>query len=231
VANELLRTMDIALIISKLLSFGILLGALIIKIPQIITIRTKKSVKGLQLSSYWMETVGYTITFSYNFNSGFVFSTYGETAFILVQNIIIIYLIYSYQRKINQNFFLALLAYGVFLVVFVTGLPGLKTLSFFQSLTIPLFTVSKIPQIWNNFQKKSIGALSFLTVFMQFGGSAARIFTTIKEVSDPIILIGFITGTVLNGILTAQCLLYPADTASDTARVKAKAQGSPRKVK
>lgn len=51
--------MDILLIISRLLSYGIILGALILKVPQILKVTRARSAKGLALSSYWMETFGY----------------------------------------------------------------------------------------------------------------------------------------------------------------------------
>ena len=55
---------------------------------------------------------------------------------------------------------------------------------------------------------------------MQLGGSAARVFTTIQEVNDPIskcvkffltlckVLIGFVSGLILNLILFLQLIIY-----------------------
>ena len=39
-------------------------------------------------------------------------------------------------------------------------------------------------------------------------GSLTRIFTTLQEVDDELILYGFITGFVLNAVLAAQMMYY-----------------------
>lgn len=39
-------------------------------------------------------------------------------------------------------------------------------------------------------------------------GSLARVFTTLTEVNDPVILIGFLGGVLLNTVLAAQMVWY-----------------------
>jgi mannose-P-dolichol utilization defect 1 len=43
---------------------------------------------------------------------------------------------------------------------------------------------------------------------MQFGGSAARVFTTLNEVDDVLILSGFLVGLVLNGTLLVLVIFF-----------------------
>ena len=50
--------------------------------------------------------------------------------------------------------------------------------------------------------------LTGMQVFNFLAGSIARIFTTIQEVDDPIILYGFIAGFVLNLVLAIQMVYY-----------------------
>lgn len=53
-------------------------------------------------------------------------------------------------------------------------------------------------------------------VFNYLAGSLSRIFTTLQEVDDKLILYGFVAGFTLNVILAAQMLYYwnsPAPTA------------------
>jgi mannose-P-dolichol utilization defect protein 1 len=45
-------------------------------------------------------------------------------------------------------------------------------------------------------------------VFNYLAGSLSRIFTTIQEVDDKLILYGFIAGFILNAILAAQMVYY-----------------------
>jgi mannose-P-dolichol utilization defect protein 1 len=51
-------------------------------------------------------------------------------------------------------------------------------------------------------------------------GSLTRIFTTLQEVDDPLILYGFIAGFVLNAILAAQMAYYWNSPASKTTESK-----------
>lgn len=43
---------------------------------------------------------------------------------------------------------------------------------------------------------------------MYLAGSLARIFTTMREVGDSLILFGFVAGFLLNAVLAAQMLYY-----------------------
>jgi mannose-P-dolichol utilization defect protein 1 len=45
-------------------------------------------------------------------------------------------------------------------------------------------------------------------VFNYWAGSLSRIFTTLQEVKDPLILYGFIAGFALNAVLATQMLIY-----------------------
>lgn len=58
------------------------------------------------------------------------------------------------------------------------------------------------------FKNKSTGKLAFLTFLLNLLGSVARVFTTLQEVDDILILTSAITGVILNGIITLQILVY-----------------------
>lgn len=45
-------------------------------------------------------------------------------------------------------------------------------------------------------------------IFNYLAGSLSRIFTTLQEVDDKLILYGFISGFVLNAVLAAQMVYY-----------------------
>ena len=47
-----------------------------------------------------------------------------------------------------------------------------------------------------------------LQVFNFLIGSATRIFTTLQEVNDPLILYGFVAAFILNAVLAAQMIYY-----------------------
>jgi mannose-P-dolichol utilization defect protein 1 len=86
-----------------------------------------------------------------------------------------------------------------------------ENLPYLQMATIPLFIISRATQIITNLMRGNVGALSLITVFLQFAGSAARVFTTIQEVSDKVVLYGFLIGLTLNTILFLQVLLMSGE--------------------
>lgn len=57
------------------------------------------------------------------------------------------------------------------------------------------------------------GVLSAITAFLNLGGTAARVFTTLQEVDDQLILAGFVSAVALNFVLAAQIVWYWNATA------------------
>ncbi|GBC04635.1 hypothetical protein RclHR1_05790016 [Rhizophagus clarus] len=196
------------LFLSKGLGFGIILASALVKLPQILKILSARSARGLSLSSCILETCALAIGLAYNFRQGNPFSTYGELLFLTIQNIVIILLIFNYSGH-YKNLYLT----GITIVVisYALGSPTLINdafLSFLQAATIPIAISSKIPQITTNYKNGSTGQLSSFAVFGFTAGSLARIVTTLYEVDDSLILIGYILGSIFNIILTIQMIVY-----------------------
>ena len=70
-----------------------------VKIPQIINVVRASSAKGLNLKAIYLETVATLVGTSYNLLVGNPFRTYGETALILFQNIIIVLLVWHFNKE------------------------------------------------------------------------------------------------------------------------------------
>lgn len=208
----------LSLLISKLLGYAIITVSSIVKLPQILKLTHSRSATGLSLSSYLLETIGYLVTLAYSIRAGYPFSTFGETGFILVQDVIITALILIYTRRSGYaGAFVALVvaALYAFLAPGTTGVNGTNGLvSDAQMATLQagagvLGVASKIPQILTIASAGTTGQLSAFTVFNYLAGSASRIFTTMREVpDDKLILGGYVAGFVLNAVLAGQMLWY-----------------------
>lgn len=206
------------LLVSRGLSVGIILGAVIVKFPQIFKIYPSGNIEGLALSSYILSLLAYTISFSYSFSNGFAFSTYGENLVMTFQDMAIVGLI-MYYSKVDLGLMLAV--GGLYLGIVVWLLSGTVPRELFitlQSSTILLTVSSKLPQIWSNFTKSSTGQLSCLTTVSQFLGCLGRIFTTLQEVNDIAILSGHVLAGFLNGVLVLQILYYWKRTGPKEAK-------------
>ncbi|KAF9927546.1 hypothetical protein FBU30_003092 [Linnemannia zychae] len=207
--------------ISKGLGFGIVAGGAIVKVPQIIKIIQAHSAKGISFSAYMLETLSCVITLAYNVRSGYPFSTYGETFFVTLQNLIILGLMLRYAHKS----IMALLVISSFLLmgnilgrttehlsddgnIVQLSLVSMNILGFLYKITIPINLLSKVPQIIENYKNSSTGQLSAFTIFNYFAGSLARIYTTMMEVNDTTVLSAFLLSTLFNCILAFQMALY-----------------------
>ncbi|KAI0391484.1 mannose-P-dolichol utilization defect 1 protein [Xylariaceae sp. FL0594] len=196
------------LAISKGLGIGIIGASSIVKVPQIIKLVNSKSASGVSFLSYLLETSSYLITLAYNIRNGFPFSTFGETALILGQNVIITVLVLNYSGRASMAaLFVAALATSL-VTLFNTNILDMKTLGYLQAGAGVLGVASKVPQIAAIFQEGGTGQLSAFTVFNYLAGSLSRIFTTLQEVDDKLILYGFIAGFTLNCVLAAQMVYY-----------------------
>src|SRR5204863_110166 len=143
-----------------------------------------------------------------NFRQENPFSTYGELLFLTIQNIIILLLILNYSGRSRDLYLTGL---TIVATSYTLGSPTIINdafLSFLQAITIPISLFSKIPQIITNYKSSSTGQLSSFAVFGFTAGSLARIFTTLSEIDDTLILTGYILASVFNIILTIQMIMY-----------------------
>ncbi|ORZ10727.1 hypothetical protein BCR42DRAFT_421891 [Absidia repens] len=209
---------------SKVLGFGIVFGSAIIKVPQMVTIISKRSTKGLSLASYYLETYAYIIILAYNLRQRNPFSTYGEVVFIASQNVLITLMIFWYARPPTTTATMTttslsesvvwpllgnLLAFvGVFCILLVpTWIPHWLLASLYAA-TIPMTLASKLPQIHTNYVNRSTGQLSVFAVLNYFAGTTARVFTTMTELDDSLMLAGNVLASLLNGVLVVQVYIY-----------------------
>lgn len=63
--------------ISKCLGYGIVVGAAIVKVPQILKIVTKQSIYGVSFESVFLEEITQIASVAYNIYKGNPFSIYG----------------------------------------------------------------------------------------------------------------------------------------------------------
>lgn len=214
----------LSLAISKALGVAIISAASIVKVPQLIKLVRSQSAEGLSFTSYALETASFLITLAYNVRSGFPFSTYGETVFIVAQDVAIATLILVYSKRASTAVaFLVGVASAVYaLLIDTSGLISDAQMATLQAGAGALGVASKLPQIFTIYSQGGTGQLSAFAVFTYLFGSLSRIFTTLQEVDDKLILGGFIAGFLLNAVLAAQMVYYwnSSTTAGHGAEVK-----------
>lgn len=208
--RDLSDVLCLKFLVSKLLGFGIVAGAAIVKVPQILNIVRRSTVVGMSRTAVYLEVLCTLWTALYNVVEGNPFSTYGESVFVCVQNIIIAMLMWAYAEKGQAPSTLHMAGVAAILGAAAAApfnLPPQYLPYLFTASTI-MFIFARLPQIITNYTQGHTGNLAVLTCFMNFAGVAARIFTTLQEVDDPIILGNFVVSTILNGTILLQCIMY-----------------------
>jgi mannose-P-dolichol utilization defect protein 1 len=154
----------IKLAISKGLGIAIVGASATVKVPQILKLISSKSASGVSFISYLLETSAFLIGLAYNYRQGFPFSTYGESALIMVQNVVISVLLLQYSGKSS----LAAVFVAGFAVcavsLFREGIVDMKLLTYMLAAAGVVGNASKLPQILAIWQEGGTGQLSAFAV-------------------------------------------------------------------
>ncbi|XP_013417013.1 mannose-P-dolichol utilization defect 1 protein-like [Lingula anatina] len=195
------------IVISKCLGYGIILGSVLVKVPQIVKIISARSGEGISMPSTVLELTAVIASAAYGYANKFPFSAYGEGIFMMIQTLLVGCLVLHFSGNTGG-------ALGFFLIV--SGIVGflmspaapLSLLWALQASNMPIVALSKMIQALENFKNQSTGQLSAITIYLLFLGSVARIFTSIQETGDNIVILTFVVSTICNGILALQIVLY-----------------------
>ncbi|CAI2353315.1 unnamed protein product [Caenorhabditis sp. 36 PRJEB53466] len=200
-------------VLSRGLGFAITIGSILLFVPQILKIQAARSAQGISASSQLLALVGAIGTASYSYRSGFVFSGWGDSFFVAVQLVIILLQIFLFSGQVVVSVgFLGVVgavAYGV-----ISKTIPMNALVAVQTAGIPIVVVSKLLQIWQNYQAQSTGQLSLISVFLQFAGTVARVFTSVQDTGDMLLIVSYSTAAVLNGLIFAQFFMYWSNSAA-----------------
>ncbi|CAK1549677.1 unnamed protein product [Leptosia nina] len=193
--------------LSKGLGIGIIAGSILVKVPQILKILGSKSAKGINIYGVYLELFAITANFTYSYVMKFPFSAWGEGTFLALQTAIIAALVLHYGGSPMQaGIFLS--AYPALVSTLVSGFTPVNVLWNMQAVNVPIIVVAKAIQVITNYRNGSTGQLSAVTCFLLFAGSVARIFTSIQETGDQIIILTYCVSTVANGALVFQLFWY-----------------------
>lgn len=194
-------------ILSKGLGLGIIAGSVLVKVPQITKILGNKSAKGINLFSVCLDLFAITIHMSYSYVSGFPFSAWGDTSFLALQTAMIAFLVLFYGGATTKAVSFSVL-YSVVTYVLMGGMTPLKCLLIAQGFNVPVLLLGKLSQAYTNYKNGSTGQLSAVTCFMLLAGSLARIFTSIQETGDQMMIITYACSSFANAVIVSQLLYY-----------------------
>uniref|UniRef100_A0AAQ5YGJ8 Mannose-P-dolichol utilization defect 1 protein homolog n=1 Tax=Amphiprion ocellaris TaxID=80972 RepID=A0AAQ5YGJ8_AMPOC len=194
-------------VLSKALGIGIILGSVMVKLPQIIKLMGAKSAEGLSFKSLLLELLAITGTMAYSIANKFPFSAWGEALFLMLQTVTIGFLIQHYGGRTSKGL-LFLAVYFSLLVILLSPFTSMSVVTCMQASNMPAIIIGRLIQAATNYQNGHTGQLSAISVFLLFAGSLARIFTSLQETGDALMALTYVISSACNGIIALQVLYY-----------------------
>lgn len=208
------------IVLSKGLGIGIILGSVMVKLPQILKLMGAKSAEGLSFKSVLLELFAITGTMAYSIANNFPFSAWGEALFLMLQTVAIGFLIQHYRGRTSHGL-LFMVVYFALLVLLLSPITTASVVTYMQASNMPSVIISRLIQAASNFQNGHTGQLSAISVFLLFAGSLARIFTSLQETGDTLMAVTYVISSACNGIIALQVLYY-WNASSDQKKKKKK---------
>lgn len=193
--------------VAKGLGYGIIVASTLVKLPQVLKIFSNKSGVGIAVFGVLLELLAITFNATYSYAKRFPFSAWGEAVFLLVETLLIAFLVLWYDGKWGRAIFL-FAGESALVYVLTSGLTPLKILWTLQAMNLPLAVSGKLIQAYQNWTNQHTGQVSAITAWLLFLGCIVRVFTSIQETGDQLIVITYVVAASANFILVAQVHWY-----------------------
>lgn len=213
-------------VVSKGLGLGIILGSFLLKAPQIFNILKARSGRGLEPTALYLDAAAFIGPAVYNFRLGYPFLSYGESIVILVQNVIIVLLVWAFSPKPVAFSHKAMVIAGLCGAVVGGFAIPMEYLRVLPTIAITMTISSRLPQIAANFRTKDTGVSSSITWFLNFVGAAIRVLTTLNETGDLLQASSFALGATCSFVILVQVCVYGSKTPPAAAAAAKAASAS-----
>jgi mannose-P-dolichol utilization defect protein 1 len=160
----------------------------------------------------------YLAALVYPLRQAYPLSTFAETGCLGLQSAVIFSAVCTLQHRDPAPLVLASAAALSAFAYLVTAAPS-WCLALVQAASTATMTVALLPQLAKNFKGRTSGGWSPISAGLSTAGNAIRVFTTMQLTHDMLLLAGFGAGFLLNAILLAQTLAWPAGTLKGAAQI------------
>lgn len=201
------------LTLAKLLGCIIFVLSFTLKIPQIILILKKKSIKGLSAMSVYVDFISTNLQGLYCYHKGLPISIYGEYISIVLQNFTILLLFWHYSNNNVRNkqnihtfyrlIFLLLIGILYFMCLFKGNYIPKYIWDIMASSNIPFVLVSRVTQIAAIMRSKDASSVSSSSYLMRFLKNFIKAISLLLETDTYILLVN----QIFNG-LTSMSVVF-----------------------
>ncbi|XP_030375186.1 solute carrier family 66 member 3 [Scaptodrosophila lebanonensis] len=196
------------LVIADLLSLITVTSCLVIKVPQINTIRQNQSSKGISVFGLCLELFSYTVMISYNYSSGYDFLSYMEYPVLLLQEYALIYYAFKYQDLLGIRTQIVAVLYMIIATLIYLKLFPIIILTFLVPFCTPIGATSKVLQLLAILRTKDASSVSRTTWALSAFTNMTRIYTVYVQSHDWMLLSNFLISTFLSASVFAAACVY-----------------------
>jgi len=203
-------------LVTKAVGILIIVASMLNKIPIMRNMKKSQSAAGISRNSLYGELMVYSNCALYGFLSGHPFTAYGENISLMLQNAVLILMVWNFSIKTSspvksQEKALVVLCSVIYLVAVIKALPE-EYWHLLMRSTWPVMLYARGSQVFATFSEGHTGNLSIVTTSMNLLGAIIRILTTIKETGDMVVISGYLLSGSLSLMMFVQYWMYLAKT-------------------
>jgi len=193
--------------LSKVLGYGVVAGAVLVKVPQIRLMLNNNSSDGVSFISSFIDLMMALSTLAYGYYNELAFSTYGDSLFLFMQ-VAVICMLVPHLKSNSLGVLTTLAIVGGMSYATAVKLIPYTYVKLAQTINMPAVVLSRSIQAITNITNGHTDQLSFITAFLSFAGCAARVFTSMKDAGDALLAQTFMVSTAANGVILMQIMYY-----------------------
>lgn len=190
---------------------AIIVGACLNKVPIMWNMWKARSAEGVSRAGLYTESLVYANAAAYGFLEQHPFTAYGENVSLFLQNFMLIVLVWSFSRPSSWEMIGLSLNAVVYVVVVATFLPE-EYRYVLQVSNSAIMLYSRTIQSLETHALGHTGTQSSITNTLNLVGGLFRIYTTINETDDTVVLVGYVLSVALNTAIFLQYFKYRANT-------------------
>ncbi|KAL5291229.1 PQLC3 family protein [Megaselia abdita] len=151
------------LVIADLFSLITVSSCLVLKVPQINTIRSNKSSKGISVLGLCLELYSYTVMMSYNYTNNYAFLSYMEYPILLIQEYFLVYFVFKYNNLLGNKTLIFALGYALLAIMIYLHLIPVMVFAVLVPFCTPIGATSKVLQLVAILKSKDSSSVSLTT--------------------------------------------------------------------
>ncbi|KAK3767197.1 hypothetical protein RRG08_018067 [Elysia crispata] len=190
------------------LNASVLALTIVYKMPQVYTVVSTRSSRGISMFSLVLEFVSYSIEMVYQSAMEYPFQTYFEICLMWAQDVVLLYVVLEDRELLGTQLIVPLLIYSLcFVSMNKRWIPDIMMYSLIVSTT-PCLIISKSAQLYQIIRDRDSGAVSSRTWGMLAYMAGARVLTTVFITKDLPMFLNNSSATILNIAITISVLYF-----------------------